>query len=473
MSVAHEYNRSRSCRTLPGMWIPKLRSSSGPAYIAIVDAIAADVEARRLRPGDRLPPQRELAEKLGVAVATVTRAYQEAARRGLIAGEIGRGSFVLDHDPGNTTLEPASPGMIDLGPSWPIYSEDPDLRQTLRSMAGRPGLQRLLRYQPHAGAPAHRAAGAEWISRFGIEIPSPERVAVTAGVQHAMVTAFASSAVPGETILTEALTYPGMKAAARLLRLTLHGVAIDEEGLIPSALERAIRSTGASVLYTVPTVHNPTTGTQSEQRRQEIAAIARRRGLTIIEDDIHRPLIGKSPPAFLNLLPERTYYIGGLSKSVSGALRVAYLVYPETARDIAESLWATNWMASPITAEIAAMWIDDGTADRVVREKIAEAKRRQILAEKKLGAWKYQNNRAAPHFWLHLPEGLTSLGFAQAAVGAGVVVTPAEAFAAEGVTSPAAVRLSLSAPETVQEVETALVRLVRILEGRADSMGDV
>src|SRR3989442_8588053 len=80
------------------MWLPDLRTRRGPVYRAIADAIDEDVQRGALRAGARLPPHRDLADHLGVTVTTVTRAYQEATRRGLIAGHGGRGTFIRGTD---------------------------------------------------------------------------------------------------------------------------------------------------------------------------------------------------------------------------------------------------------------------------------------------------------------------------------------------------------------------------------------
>ncbi|HZF36691.1 MAG TPA: winged helix-turn-helix domain-containing protein, partial [Candidatus Angelobacter sp.] len=78
------------------IWQPDLNSVSGPRYLAIVDALAFDLDNGKLRAGDRLPTHRDLAYRLGVTVGTVTRAYSEAERRGLIKGEVGRGTYIRD-----------------------------------------------------------------------------------------------------------------------------------------------------------------------------------------------------------------------------------------------------------------------------------------------------------------------------------------------------------------------------------------
>src|SRR5262245_1728040 len=91
------------------MWQPNLANLKGPDYQRLADAIRRDVEAGRLQPGDRLPPQRDLADALAMTLGTVTRAYQAAAKRGLVAGEVGRGTYVLV-PPGGVDRD----GVLDL-----------------------------------------------------------------------------------------------------------------------------------------------------------------------------------------------------------------------------------------------------------------------------------------------------------------------------------------------------------------------
>src|SRR5687768_5408434 len=76
------------------MWSPRSLTTGKPFYLALADALEEDVDRGRLRPGTRLPPQRSLAKKLGVDFTTISRAYAEAQRRGLVAAHVGRGTFV-------------------------------------------------------------------------------------------------------------------------------------------------------------------------------------------------------------------------------------------------------------------------------------------------------------------------------------------------------------------------------------------
>jgi DNA-binding transcriptional MocR family regulator len=451
---------------LPGMtipWTPDLATHEGPRYLAIAECLADDIRAGRLGGGDRLPPHRELAERLGVTVGTVSRAYAEADRRGLVRGEVGRGTYVRARAlerPG--TRDGGAP--IDLGLNLPLHAEDPDLGEALRELASRPGVNDLLGYQPTLGGARHRRAGAAWLAQHGLEVPA-ERVVVTAGAQHAISVVLGTLCRAGDVLLTEPLTYPGVLSVARLLGLRPRSVAVDEEGLRPDALDRAGRELGpGQVLYCLPTLHNPTTATMSAGRRRDIAAVARDHDLRIVEDDVHRLLAPDAGPPLAALAPERTCYIASTSKVVAGGLRVAFVaVPPGTAEGIAHTVSASLWIPPPLTAELAAGWIEDGTAAATAERKRREARARQDLAAELLSGSSLRGGGASFFAWLGLQDGWTAESFTAAARRRGVIVAPSTAFALPGVEAPPAVRLSLSAPYGRQEMTAGLSVLADIL----------
>jgi len=444
-------------------WTPDITAHTGPRYLAIADCLADDIRAGRLAGGDRLPPQRELAERLGVTVGTVSRAYGEADRRGLVRGEVGRGTYVCSRAPERPGAGGGG-GAIDLGLNLPLHAEDPDLAAALRELAARPGVNDLLGYQPTLGAARHRRAGAAWLARHGLEV-APERVVVTAGAQHAITVILGTLCRAGDVVLTEPLTYPGLMSVARLLGLRPRPVAVDAEGLRPDALAAACAELGPGrVLYCLPTLHNPTTATMSPARREAVAAVARAHDLRIVEDDVHRLLAPGAGLPLAALAPERTCYIASTSKVVAGGLRVAFVaVPPGTAEGIAHTVSASLWMPSPLTAELAAGWIEDGTADRTAERKRAEAAARQTVARELLPDARLRGGEASFFLWLELADGWTADGFVAAARRRGVVVASAAAFTLPGVEVPAAVRLSLSAPRGREEMIAGLRVLADIL----------
>jgi DNA-binding transcriptional MocR family regulator len=457
------------------MWKPSELSRLVPLYVAIADALEQDVHAGRVRPGDRLPTHRALARSLGVNVMTVTRGYAEAGRRGLVEGEVGRGTFVRGADRAIETFLPlveSGRRLVDFHFNIPASDAallDPGAwcADLAAQAAGSPI---FAGYTP-AGLPEHRAVGARWAARFGVKADA-SRVLVTGGVQHGMTLCLATLTSPGDMVLVEALTYPGMKALASVLHLRLVPVELDRDGLVPAALDAACRRHEARVLYTMPTVHNPTGLVTSEARRRELAELARVHDLTVIEDDTYGWAAAEPPAPLAARVPERTHYLVGTSKSLAAGLRVGFLVAPEGDPAIVDRLCATvaatSWMAAPPMADLAGRWIDDGSAWRMVEWKRREARARaalfaQILGDAHLGA-----PPTAPHVWCTLPEPWRPECFAREARAAGVAVTPAEAFVTGRAPAPHAVRMALGTPHQREEVERGLRILARV-RGRGPS----
>ncbi|ADO73255.1 Transcriptional regulator, GntR family [Stigmatella aurantiaca DW4/3-1] len=449
-------------------WTPELRGRSGPLYLAIADALAGDIAGGRLPAGTRLPTHRELAERVGVTVGTVTRAYAEAERRGLIGGEVGRGTYVRHREPPRALPEPASAtgdeALIELGLNWPATPPgDPPtqaLRRTLESLQHAPQLSELLTYQPPVGLASHREAGAAWMGRFGPAV-EPSQVVVCSGGQHAMEVALTALTRPGDTVLTEALTYPGMKVLAGQLHLRLQGVAMDAQGLVPEALEAACQSSGAKLLYCLPTFQNPTGGVMPRERRERIAAVVRAQGLNVLEDDAYGLLLDERPPTLCELVPERGYFIAGVSKLLAPGLRISYLAAPrQELHRLTEAMGLATRMTPPLTAEIAARWIREGTAEALVAGRRREAQERRALAQEVLGeALLPSPLPEGYHLWLRLPPPWRSEAFAAQARKSGVSVTSSEVFAVNTAVAPGAVRVCLGPPSTQALLEKGLRRL--------------
>jgi DNA-binding transcriptional MocR family regulator len=446
------------------MWRPEIEQLQGPRYLAIAEALAVDVRGGALNPGDRLPTHRDLAFRLGVTVGTVSRAYAEAERRGLIGGEVGRGTFVRPdarRRKAQAVIDVEAPlglpQIIDLSVNIPApMTSDAILAETLTDIVGRPGIARLMDYHPHAGMPAHRAAGAQWLTECGFPI-EPERVIVTAGGQHAMTAALGAITEPGDVIVTECLTYPGLRRLADFLRVRLHGVAMDEHGIEPDAFETACRTLSPKAFYCVTNLQNPTALIVPTERRRQLAAICQRYGVKIVEDDVYGFLLGAdTPPALSSFAPELGHYFTSLSKSMAPGLRVGYLALPAGSRDdFTQVVRSTTWMATPLTAEIGADWIRNGIGKELADGHRDEALARQKMARTILAGHDLSSEMRAYHLWMRLPEPWSAEAFALELRMRGVAVTPAGAFATTR-TAPAAIRLCLCEPPERAVLERGL-----------------
>ena len=444
------------------MWLPNLDGRRGPVYRRIADAIDEEVQKGNLRAGTRLPPHRDMADHLGVTVTTVTRAYTEAARRGLISGHVGRGTFIR----GAEVEDSSAHGPIDL--SINILMPDKEVAALEPRMFQRRVLPwtDLLGYVPTPGHRRHRQATAEWLALLGTPA-SPDRVVLTAGAQHSLLISLLVATKPGDLVLAEELTYSGMKALAQQLHLKLRGVAMDGEGLRADALEAACRTTRAKVLYCMPRLQNPTSAVMSERRRRQVAAISEKYRLTVIEDDVYG-FLSPERASLSALIPDRTIFVTSVSKSLFPGMRLGCAVAPPALFEkLSAAVWTTLICVPPISADLLCGWMEDGTAARIVEWKRHEVAARQAIAKRLLDGNRLMTHPSSPHIWLQLPPRWSAEGFAAELRSRGVLVNPSSAFTVDDQPSPRAIRLCVGTPRTRAGLEQALTRIVETLAERA------
>jgi DNA-binding transcriptional MocR family regulator len=451
------------------IWKPTIQKSDEPLYQILIRVLGDDISKGVLPADTRLPTQRELADGLKIAIGTVTRAYSEAERRGLIRSEGRRGTFVGPSHRGRSTLAEltkAGKDAIDLSHNTPPYEVDPDLSLALRAIARSQYAQELLRYPNPAGLERHRIAGARWLETLGYRV-DPDCVLVTMGAQHAILIALASLAEPNDILVSESLTYPGVVAAAEMVGLQTMSVASDECGMIPESLESVCKQHRVRAIYANPTLQNPTNITWPESRRKEIAAIAEKYDVLILEDELFRPLHPSPPPPISIYAPERSCIVVSVSKTIAAGLRVGFIAVPHTIRTrITERLQISLLAAPPLTTEIIANWINDGSADRIISQRRDELDYRQNMAAEILGAWDISTASASCSFWLKLPESWSGLEFAMEAQRRGVAISPAEVFALDRKTATNAVRISVGTAPNRETLKKGLKIIAGILGGQ-------
>lgn len=431
-------------------------------YRRIADALAAEIAEGRLPAGARLTPVRRFAYARGIAVSTASRAYAELARRGLVAGEIGRGTYVRPRQLPPPMSEPGRPGMIDFEFNFPTLPGQAELLAAgIRTALAPEAMEESLRPVGAQGHAAIRAAAARHLARPGWA-PLPEHLLFTGGGRQAIGAALAATASAGERIGIEAMTYPAVKAMAARLGVLTVPLAMDAEGVLPEAVEAACRLGPLKAIYVQPALHNPSGAAMGLARRQALAALALREGFTLIEDAVFAFLDETGLPPFLALLPGRALLVEGLSKRASPGLSAGMVVAPAEAlrRRVAQAIRAGAWHAAPLALAAAARWMDSGALAALEASKRADAQARQAVLRAELPGQALLGDPRAYHLWLALPEPWRADGFAAAAARAGVAVTPASAFAATPGLAPNGVRIAFSSPD----VET-MRQGARILAG--------
>lgn len=441
-------------------WLPVLEAGPRPVYLKIVDALSDARSNGRLQPGDRLPPQRELASLLGVDLTTVTRAFSEARRRNLIDATAGRGTFVTPGEPEEPVLDlsmniPPAPAGLNL----PAL-----IRTGIEGLLKRSSAEALLSYHPGPGSPVERAVGSSWLAETEDRLPV-DRVVVGSGAQALLTAVLLSETREGDTILADALTYPGLIALAGATRRKLAAVANDGDGMRLDDLEEAALRHGARVLYLNPTLQNPTASVMPEGRRRELVRMAAKLELTIVEDDPYRRLLAAPPPAFLKLAPERTFHVATLAKCISPFLRTAFLAAPDqqAAERVAAAIRGTTMMAPPLMTGLACEWLRGGLAGEITAAVRAEAQARQGIARNILPEG-FVASESSLHLWYPLESQLRSAELADIARRRGLAISPAEEFAV-GDDFANGLRLALGATPNRERLKEGLQSLASILSG--------
>ncbi|MES9543763.1 aminotransferase class I/II-fold pyridoxal phosphate-dependent enzyme [Actinomadura sp. NPDC000600] len=435
----------------------------------VADELAADIAAGRLRPGERLPPQRAFARRRGIAGSTANRVYRELARRGLVVGEVGRGTFVRagERPPGPALAEPAA-ARVDLELNYPVVPEQTALLAAGLERLRRPDvLDAALGPAGVAGTGAAREAAAALLATPGWR-PAPDGVLFAGNGRQAIAGAVAALVPAGGRLGVEALTYPVIKGIAARLGVTPVPIAMDGHGLRPDALADAHRAAPLGAVYVQPTLHNPCGTTMPPERRAELAGALERLGLHAVEDRIWAFLPGGGPEPLAAHAPHRTVLVDSLSKRLAPGLSLGFAVPPAAlAGRVAAALRSGAWGPAGFALEAAAGWIADGTVETVTRAKRADAAARQRIAASRLEGAAVRSDPASYFCWWELPQRWRAETFVAAAARRGIAVTPAAAFVVGGGAAPRAVRFGLASPPP-DVLARALETLAGIAAGDPD-----
>lgn len=446
-------------------WLPRLSEQAGPKYLAIADALEQAIRTGALRPGERLPPQRDLAGQLNVDLTTVTRAYGIARDAGLIEGAGRMGSYVRNATAAAPSIdEPSDTGMNM--PPQPGFSLLPDaIRTGVASLLRAGGQSPLLQYQPSGGGLHDRKAAAAAFGARGMA-STEDDVVITSGGQNALHAIFGTVLAAGDIVCAGSHTYPGMLALAARFGLRVQPLAGDAEGLDPDALAAAAGAgAGAKAIYIVPTNDNPTTATLGLERRHAIADVARKHGLTIIEDDAYGQLPAAPLPPLAILAPERTWHIASVSKIISPVLRVAHVRAPSS-RDawrLGADVHETAVMAPPLNAALVSAWMRDGTFARLVEAVRHEGIARQRIAAPFLAGLDHAAHPEGYHVWLQLNGAASAAELASTVRPAGLSIVPGEAFAVRKGEAAPAVRISIGGAIDHERLRRAFERLEALI----------
>ncbi|QDG76228.1 PLP-dependent aminotransferase family protein [Labrenzia sp. PHM005] len=419
-----------------------------PAYRSLADLIATAIKNGELNVGEKLPPHRELAYQLNISVQTVSRAYDLLIRRGMISGQVGRGTYV-NSKPVETDAPYLSASLgeslVDFSNLKPVsgHIHLDKMRNALTDLSETLPPSAVFSFRPANALRPYQAAAASWLEQCGV-VCSPDRVVLTNGSSSAMTTAFMSVIDGSAIVVTDGVCHHPLIRLSRYMDFDIQGLATDQEGIIPEALELACRNKEIKILFLLPNGLNPMAHVMGLERRRRLVSIAQAHDLLIIENDAWGPLQPRRLPPVAALAPERTFYFTSFTKCLMPGLRQGYLVAPEHLAPVAANRHlAIDWMATPLVAEIAAKWIEDGTADQLIDWQKSALARRNALAQDALSSVPFNSSPNGLHIWMPLPDGWSEEVFIEAARQRGVVVAPGSAFALPGIKVEPGIRICL------------------------------
>ncbi|MPM06013.1 hypothetical protein SDC9_52308 [bioreactor metagenome] len=453
-----------SFENYPMSWKPKLDKSEECLYQALAGQLESDIAAGVLKPGTKLPPQRELADYLDINLSTVAKALKVCQQKGLLTATVGSGTYVAYNTLTSARLLAENKGsdIVDMGATIPDASGNDILTEMLRKMAGESQAEKLFCYHQPSENLWQKEAAVSLMRHCGHHTEQ-DRILFANGGQNALTGVLAALFKRGQRIAVDAHTYPGIKTAAAMLGILLEPVSQDGYGTDPCALELICKHKEIAGIYVIPACHNPTTITMPQERRREIAWLANKYGCILIEDGTYQPL-SCGATSVSDFAPSRSIYIVSLSKFIAPGLRMAFLSVPaQYTSAVADALYSLNVAVVPMMAELSARIIASGQHEAILETHRRHTGERNALVDRWLPKEFCHGGHADIFRWLMLPEKFTGAAFERLALSHGVRVYAAEKFAV-GKTQPAhAVRLSICAPQHLEELERGIYILAKLV----------
>lgn len=452
-----------SFENYPMSWKPEIDKRIKPIYMTLANQLEQDVLNGTLLPGTKLPPQRELADFLDMNVSTVSKAFKVCELKGLLSATVGRGTYVSYDALSNNYLLPESKSknIIDMGVLIPDTSSEDYLTQQLRNMVKESNFGKQFRYQNDLQW--QKDAAVSFMKKSGYDT-TLNSIHFANGGQNAIMAALLGLCQHGDKIGIDTHIYSGVKTAASMLGIQLLPIKWDDGGMSEEALIQACKQENLKGIYLIPDYQNPTTQNMSLSRRKSIAQIAKDFNIFIIEDAIFPLMRKEREKSVATFAPEQTIYITSFSKAVAPGLRLAYLLVPEQyKKSIVNALYNLNLTVSPLMLELASRVVVSGTLDKIIHVHQQNTIIRNQLVNKYFAEYNCCGEDTCIFRWLQLPSCITGAEFESLALERGVQVYAAERFTVGNSVPEKAVRLSIGAPETIEELEQGLKILQQLL----------
>ena len=429
----------------------------GPLYRQISDALRRAVDRGEIPLGTILPPERTLAAALSVSRATVVTAYERLKADGWLESRQGSGTWVRRPEAGATsTADAASTSRLfitdraETPTPPPVRAEDDIVDLSVAAVMGTPTVVDVLSSVTVADAAAlttqhgYAPAGLRELRRHVAErlsrqqVPTiDDQVVITTGAQQAIWLLARQHVKAGETVLVESPTFPGALDAFRAIGARLVPLPVDEQGVRSDLLADLVERLQPRMLYLTPHFHSPTGAVLPPDRRAEIADLAARSRLPVVEDHVLAEVNldeGPTPPPIAAAAPQAPIHtVGSTAKLFWAGLRVGWVRVPESeAAGTLAAKTVSDFGTSMLTQLLALRLLerlDDVVAER--REELVP--QRDLLCRllsEHLPEWSWRRPTGGLSLWVELPDGNAD-EFSEVARRHGVAVVPGTALSVD------------------------------------------
>jgi 2-aminoadipate transaminase len=433
------------------------RESDIPLYRQLANQLRTLIRSGSLPPGARLPPVREVAAELSLTRLTVHSAYAELQAQGLTEAVVGRGTFVaVDARTSQAgmvggAVPPPTPwlsqgllaeltpvadagDLLSLSLAHPAAETFP-VRELGRAVQETIADPMVLGYGPVAGEPTLREQIATLLLDRGIVTP-PEHVLISAGAQQGIDLAIRSLTTPGDVVVVEEPTYPGVLEVVAQRGQPVVGVPFDGDGLSIDALTGICQRYHPRLVYTVSTFHNPTGLSLAPGRRRDLLRLAAEHDFLLVEDDTYG-FLGLRGDAAIPLKAhdeeQRVIYITSFSKVVSPSLRLGAIVAsPRYLPGLAAAKQGSDLVCSSLLQRALATFLRQGALPPHLERVRAIYRQREGALDASLRrfvpACTWTRPAGGLSFWITLPEGVEEADVYREALAQGVTVARGQLF---------------------------------------------
>lgn len=424
------------------------RQSDTPVYIQIFEQVRRQILSGELVPGFRLPPERKLAESLGVNRTTVLNAYRELKAEGLVGSHVGNGTIVLSYP--DEELNTGSGKLQE--PTWnQLFSQysnnfDSYLVKDLLTLASRKDLisfatgiaspesgpievlegiehelvdkknYKALLHTPTEGFMSLRETICGLMQKRGVYC-SPDEVMLLSGSQQGIDIAARILLDPGDIVVVEEPSFFQAIQAFKTIGARVMGVPIDDKGMRLDILEQLLHRYRPKLIYTVPTFQNPTGVEMELERRKRLVELAYKYRVMVLEDDAYGDLCydGYSLPLIKSMDNDGyVIYLSTFSKNVYSGLRLGWMVaHKKVVKKYAAVKQVTDLHPNSLSQWIIERFITSGALETHMNKICKEYRMRRDIMYDALSKYAPANliwnkPRGGYYIWCKLPEGVSA-----------------------------------------------------------------